>query len=71
MSVPWESAFVAIGTAVGEPLDALVDALGPGGTARAAELVSGLRAPTRESRARALARVLSTIAAGIDAAGIA
>ncbi|HLK39749.1 MAG TPA: hypothetical protein VKU41_23495 [Polyangiaceae bacterium] len=71
MSIPWESAFIAIGTALGEPLDALVDAVGPEGAARAGELVSGLREQTREGRARALARALSAIAAGIDGAGIA
>ena len=71
MSVTWESAFVAVGAALGEPVEALVDALGPEGAARAGDLVAGLRAEARDARARALAKVLTQIALGIDGAGIA
>jgi hypothetical protein len=62
MSARWEPAFVAVSVAIGEPVDAVLRAAGDAGMLHAGELVRALRAPSRESRARALARVLTEVA---------
>jgi hypothetical protein len=57
-SAGWETAFVATAAILGEPLDAIIHALGP--SARGAEaLIHVLDSPSRDTRARALARGLS------------
>jgi hypothetical protein len=67
MSERWEPAFVAVSVAIGEPLDVALDAVGPEGLLHAGELVQGLRATSRDARARALARVLTQVALECDA----
>lgn len=71
MSERWEPAFVAVLAIAGEPLEALTAALGEVGAAHAADLMTALRSTSRDSRARALARVVSEVAVAIDALGYA
>jgi hypothetical protein len=51
----WETAFVATSALLGEPLEAIVLALGPSAEP-ARSLIGALQSPSREIRARALAR---------------
>ena len=67
MSERWEPAFLAVSSAVGEPLELASRALGDDGPRRAEDLLRGLAARSRDARAKALARVLSQVAAAIDA----
>jgi hypothetical protein len=67
MSERWEPAFVAVAAVVGESLDATIAALGDAGTAHAADLLRALRSTSRDTRARALARVVSEVAVAVDA----
>jgi hypothetical protein len=62
----WEPAFVAMGTILGEPADAIRAALADR-SARAAALFHALKAPAREARAHALARTLAEVALAIEA----
>jgi hypothetical protein len=71
MSDRWETAFVAVGAIAGEPLEALTRALGEEGAAHASELLSALTVPSREARARSLARAVSEVVLAIDAARLA
>jgi hypothetical protein len=63
----WEASFVAVSAIVGEPAVAVASALGDAGMANAAHLVRALEAPSREARARALARAVSDVVLAIDA----
>jgi hypothetical protein len=65
--VRWETAFVAVSAALGEPYDRAIDALGDAGAIRAGEIVHALRASRRSARARALANALASVAREIDA----
>ena len=67
MSEGWEGAFVAVGAIAGEPPEAIASALGDEGVARAADLLRALASPSRETRARALARAVSDVVLAIDA----
>ncbi len=67
MSERWEPAFLAVGVLVGEPLEALTAALGDAGEPHTTSLVEALRSTSRETRARAIARVVSDVAVAIDA----
>jgi len=67
MSERWEAAFVALGVVAGEPPEAIASALGDEGVARVADLLHALAAPSREARARALARAVSEVVLAIDA----
>lgn len=71
MSAPWEPSFVAVSAILGEPLEDVVAALGDASVERAAEILRGLRSPTKSVRARALARVVSEVALAIDRARLA
>jgi hypothetical protein len=63
----WEAAFVAASAIAGEPASAVASALGDAELARAADLVRALEAPSREARARALARAVSDVVLALDA----
>jgi len=65
----WESAFVAMSAAVGEPLEASCRALGEAGALRAGSIVRALQARDRGARARALADVLARVARDVDGMG--
>ncbi|HEY1696314.1 MAG TPA: hypothetical protein VGG39_29315 [Polyangiaceae bacterium] len=67
----WPSAFLATGVILGEPRDASAAILGDAGTPQSAALARELLAPAREARARAAARVVTAVAAAIDAARLA
>ncbi len=71
MSERWEPAFVAVGVLVGEPLEALEAALGEAGEPHATRLLRVLGSASRETRARALARVVSDVAVAIDSLRVA
>jgi hypothetical protein len=62
----WESAFVAVGVLLGEPVEVVRASLGPTIPPSASRLLSRLEAPSRESRAHALARVLADVAVALD-----
>jgi hypothetical protein len=64
MNTDWQTAFIAVSALVGEPLDATLLVLG-GGEGQG-KLLQGLRAPSRETRARAIARIASEVAAALD-----
>jgi len=61
----WEAAFIATASLVGEPLDAITEALGSTAM-QAAWLVEALRSGSRETRARALARGLSETVVALE-----
>jgi hypothetical protein len=65
----WETAFLAVSVALGEPLDQAEAALGPG-AARVAALSKGLRASSRGMRAGVLAAALAPVALEIEQMGL-
>lgn len=65
-SRPWEVDFVAVSTALGEPMTAVAQALGEVGVQRAGALVAALQSPTRSGRATALATALAEVASDLD-----
>jgi hypothetical protein len=66
MSTSWEGAFAAVSALLGEPVDAIEASLGDAGALRAADVLRGLRAPARETRARAIARTVSELAVDLE-----
>ena len=72
MSEGWQTAFVAVSVAMGEPVDDALASLGPSTTLspRAEALVSGLRSSSRADRARSLAQALSEVALEVEAMGL-
>jgi hypothetical protein len=62
---PWESAFVAVATLLGEPLAAVEAALGDR-VSRAGETLAGVRSPERADRARAMAKVVAAVATELE-----
>jgi|HubBroStandDraft_2_1064218.scaffolds.fasta_scaffold361029_2 hypothetical protein len=62
----WESAFIAVGVLLGEPLEVVRASLGPTIPPSAARLVGRLEAPSREARAQALARVVADVAVALE-----
>ncbi len=62
----WERAFAAVSALLGEPADAIAAALGESGAGRAADVLRGLRAPSREARARAIARSVFELAVDLE-----
>ncbi len=71
VSGAWLPAFVAVSVLVGESLDGALEAAGAQGAAQVAELSRGLRSPSRDARALAMARVLSEVALAVDASRLA
>ncbi len=63
----WQHAFVATCAVLGEPIDAIVLALGDDHAARCGALFEALRSETRQVRARAMAQHLASVAADVDA----
>ena len=66
MSRPWEVDFVAVSTALGEPMTAVIEALGSEGVLRAGEIVRALQSPKRAARAVALATALAEVASALE-----
>ena len=69
--VDWRAAFLATSVLAGESLDAALEALGDASAIGASQLVGELRSASREARARAIARVMTVVAAEVDAARLA
>jgi hypothetical protein len=67
----WESSFLAVSALVGEPLEVTLSVVGELTTADARDVERALRSPSREARARAIARAVSQAALDVDAARIA
>jgi hypothetical protein len=63
MNTDWQPAFIAVSALVGEPLDATLLALGGN---EQEKLLQGLRAPSRETRAVAIARVAAEVVMALD-----
>jgi hypothetical protein len=68
METRWESAFIAVSAALGEPLEVIVAELGSAAVPDE-PLLRALRAPSRVDRARALASRLCDVALAIDGLG--
>ena len=66
MSRAWEVDFVAMSVALGEPLSAVVEALGPEGVLRAGDLVPTLHGRTKSTRALALATALAEVLTDLE-----
>ena len=72
MSEAWQTAFVAVTAAIGDPVDEGSSRRSPSGRPRrtslpgTAALVRGLRSSSREERARVLAAALSEVALAVD-----
>jgi hypothetical protein len=66
----WEAAFFAVGAALGEPLESSLAAIGEPTTSDAADLVRALRSPSREHRARAIARTAAHVALEVEATAL-
>jgi len=62
----WESAFIAVGVLLGEPLEVVRASLGPTIPPSAARLVGRLEAPSREARAQALAGIVADVAVALE-----
>lgn len=67
----WRTAFLATSVLAGEPLDTALAALGDASAVGVSQLVSELRSSSREMRARAIARVMTSVASEVDAARLA
>jgi hypothetical protein len=69
----WKAAFVAVGLLLGEPADAIERALGGAGASPPAGAASlrSMAAGSRDARARAIARAVSTVAVALDATRLA
>lgn len=61
----WRDGFVAVSAVLGEPLELTLAAVGEAEVSPA--LLAGLRSPSKESRARALARTLTTVVVQVEA----
>lgn len=69
--VDWRSAFLATSVLVGESPETALGALGDASALGLSQLVAELRSPSRERRARAIARVMTAVASEVDAARLA
>jgi hypothetical protein len=67
MTRAWEVDFVAMSVALGEPMSAVVEALGPPGVARAGDLVQTLHpGRAKSTRALALATALAEVLTDLE-----
>ena len=62
----WPEAFLGVSVAIGEPLDESLEALDAPAKDRASDLLEALRSPSREVRARGIARALAGVLVGLD-----
>jgi hypothetical protein len=62
--IGWQKAFVAVSALLGEPSGA--GALGETDAAQTSELLGALASPSREVRARAIARVITAVVADVE-----
>jgi hypothetical protein len=68
VSVVWETSFVAVSIALGEPAEAVVGSLADPKPAR--ELLSALEAPDRRTRAKALAGAIAPVVMDLERAEV-
>jgi hypothetical protein len=66
VSRPWETDFVAVSVALGEPMPAVIEALGAAGARRAGPLVHSLQARSKSARAITLATALAEVFGDIE-----
>jgi hypothetical protein len=71
VSSPWETSFVAVSAALGEPYETAIASLGEAGASRATEIVAALADTSRAARAKGLAVALARVAQDLDAMGLA
>lgn len=69
--VDWRDAFLATSALLGEPLDAAILAIGDASAVAASQLLRELRSVSRETRARAIARIMTVVASEVEAARLA
>jgi hypothetical protein len=69
--VDWRKAYLATSVLAGESLEAALEALGDASAVGASQLVGELRSSSRDTRARAIARVMTVVASEVDAARLA
>ena len=69
--VDWRTAFLATSVLAGQSLDVALAALGDASAIGVSQLVAELRSSSRETRARAIARVMTVVASEVDAARLA
>jgi hypothetical protein len=64
--VPWPEAFLGVSVALGESLDASLEALDPAVKEQASEFLEALRSPSRDVRKRGIARAVAAVIVGLD-----
>ena len=64
----WHPAFLAVSVLVREPLSVALEAIGGEGSAGTGEILRELRSPSQDTRVRAIARVMTAVVSGLDAA---
>jgi hypothetical protein len=62
----WETDFVALSAALGEPIESVTAALGSAGALRAGAIVRDLQAKTKSARAMALAMALAEVVSDLE-----
>ncbi len=66
----WQAAFVAVSVALGDTVDDAQRSLSEADAAAARDVLRGLSAADKGTRARALALALAQIATAVDGAGV-
>ena len=66
MSRAWETDFVALSAALGEPMSSVTGALGSAGVLRAGEIVPLLQGTVKSARAMTLAMALAEVVADLE-----
>ena len=65
-SQPWQEAFLGVSAVLGETLEESLGALGENAAVHASRLLRGLRSPSRDARAQAIARAVAPVAVALD-----
>ena len=66
----WQQDFVAVSATLGEPMSAVVEALGESGVSRVRDLVERLQSGVKASRALALAKALAEVVEDLEERGL-
>ena len=66
----WQQDFVAVSATLGEPMSAVIEALGEAGVARARDLVQRLQSGAQAARAIALAKALAEVVEDLEERGL-
>jgi hypothetical protein len=62
----WQESFLGVSAALGESLDLSLAALDQGGMEKAGALVTALRSPLREVRARGIAAAVAAVVVALE-----